>query len=83
MSAKVLFIKVGWDPKTKVWFIDSTNIPGLNAEAESREDLLIKLDDLVPELLKENGVLDGGDLLPEIILYGLMFHQLRTMPIDP
>lgn len=82
MPTQSFYIKVEWDAEAKVWFIDSTNVPGLNVEAESREELLTILDDLVPELLMENGAFDSDDTLPEIP-YSLMFNQLRAVHIVP
>ncbi len=82
MSVQSFYIKVEWDAEAKVWFIDSTNIPGLNVEAESREELLSILDEIVPVLLMANGVFDEDHMLPAIP-YSLMFNQLQAAHIVP
>lgn len=43
-----------WDNEARVWVATSDDIPGLVAEAESRELLLERLRELVPELLELN-----------------------------
>ena len=77
MQAMTFYIKAEWDDEAGVWFVDSTNVPGLNAEAATRHELLEILDDLVPELLVMNGAFDSDPDLPEIP-YSLMFNQLRA-----
>lgn len=75
MLSQAFYVKAEWDEDEKVWFIDSTNVPGLNVEAATREELLSLLDDLVPDLLEANGAF--GDGLPAIP-YSLMFNQLQA-----
>ncbi len=77
MLSQAFYVKAEWDDDEKVWFIDSTNVPGLNVEAATREELLSLLDDLVPDLLEANGAFGAGDGLPTIP-YSLMFNQLQA-----
>jgi hypothetical protein len=45
-----------WDSDASVWVAESEDIPGLVAEADSPNNLALKLRILVPELLELNGV---------------------------
>jgi predicted RNase H-like HicB family nuclease len=56
---------VSHDTKEGVWFVESSDIPGLNAEAQSYEQLVEVVLDLAPELIDVN-VSDESDDLPNI-----------------
>lgn len=71
------YVKAEWDSEAEVWFVSSSDVPGLNAEADTPEGLLDVLTDLIPELLVANGVIEGGDELPQVP-YSLMFDSLRA-----
>ena len=57
---KIYTVKATWDDEAKVWVAEGVNIRGLCTEAPTMEKLMKKLDVVVPELLKANGLL--GDL---------------------
>ena len=62
-----LNVVVSQDTDAKVWFVESSDIPGLNVEADSYEALLEIVLDAAPELIQTN--LEGGeDDLPNIPL---------------
>ena len=50
-----------WDPEVEVWYVCETDVPGLNAEGATLDELLAELRILVPELLALNGVVTGRD----------------------
>jgi predicted RNase H-like HicB family nuclease len=52
-------IHADWDPDACRWVATSGDVPGLATEAETVEQLLNKLEALVPELLEANGVSDA------------------------
>jgi predicted RNase H-like HicB family nuclease len=52
---KALFVRAEWDEDAQVWVATSDDVPGLVAEADTGESLLIKLRSLIPELLEANG----------------------------
>jgi len=52
---KALFVRAEWDEEAEVWVATSDDVPGLVAEADTFEALLIKLQSLIPELLEANG----------------------------
>jgi predicted RNase H-like HicB family nuclease len=69
---RVLNVCADWDGEAGVWVVTSDDIPGLVTEAETAEQVTAKLRDIVPELIRENG-LDhgtGGELPVEVT-----FHQ--------
>ncbi|WP_118184796.1 DUF1902 domain-containing protein [Paraburkholderia phosphatilytica] len=49
-----------WDAEAGVWVAESDDVPGLVTEAASIDELVHKLEVLIPELLDENGYPDGS-----------------------
>jgi predicted RNase H-like HicB family nuclease len=47
-------ILVAYDDEAQVWFVNDSDVPGLNAEADTQEELRIKLLAMIPELLELN-----------------------------
>ena len=54
MSDKEYLIHAIWDAKAGVFYAQS-DVPGLNVEAATLQELLEVLQDVVPELLAANG----------------------------
>jgi len=50
-------VRAFWDPEASVWVAESEDVPGLVTEAETVEQLIAKLQVMVPDLLEVNGVL--------------------------
>lgn len=59
---KALFVRAEWDEDAGVWVATSDDVPGLVAEADTAEALLVKLRALIPELLVANGYSDTGEV---------------------
>ena len=53
---QVFYVKALFDPEARVWYVADTDVPGLATEAETPDQLLAKLDTMIPELLEANGV---------------------------
>lgn len=70
---RVYYVKADWDEEAKVWYVSSTDVPGLAVEADTPVKLLALLDDLIPELIELNG--DGNNLS---IPYSVMLDHLRA-----
>ena len=51
---KSLAVTVSHDKDEGVWFVLSSDVPGLNAEAQSLDELVTVISDLVPELIAAN-----------------------------
>ncbi len=73
MNGKVV-IEAFWDQEAGVWVATSQDVPGLATESDSIESLLIKLSELVPELLSLN---QSSDDLPPA------FELVTSHPIQP
>lgn len=41
-----------WDEEGGVWYVAASDVPGLATEAETLDELVRKLEDLIPELLE-------------------------------
>ena len=53
MKASTL-VRAEWDPKAGVWVATSDDVPGLDTEAETPDELQRKLLVMIPELLELN-----------------------------
>lgn len=42
------------DAEAGVWYVSKSNVPGLNAEAATQDEMLEVLRDIVPELVQAN-----------------------------
>ncbi len=52
--AQDIEVRAVWDTEAGVWVAESDHVPGLVTEAETLEQLAIKLESLIPELLELN-----------------------------
>ena len=50
MRPSVLTVRALWDDEAKVWVATSDDVPGLATEADTVEQLVAKLQVMVPEL---------------------------------
>jgi predicted RNase H-like HicB family nuclease len=46
-----------WDEEARVWYVADSNVPGLATGADTLDELLGKLQTLIPELLELNEVM--------------------------
>ncbi len=53
-SNKSLAVTVSHDKTEGVWFVLSSDVPGLNAEAQSLDELVTVISELAPDLIKAN-----------------------------
>jgi predicted RNase H-like HicB family nuclease len=60
MSGQLIVVKAARDEEAGVWYVESSDVPGLNAEAETLEALIELLPPIVQDLIDE-GALDGID----------------------
>ena len=47
-------VQAVWDDEARVWVAESKDVPGLATGASTLEQLILKLETLVPELLEIN-----------------------------
>ena len=53
-GAREYAIRVLWDQETGVWFVESSDIPGLNVETPSLDELVEVVRDAAPDLIEHN-----------------------------
>lgn len=58
MPGGLIVVKAAYDAHAAVWFVDSSDLEGVNAEAPSLEALLDKLPGVALDLLEEDGLND-------------------------
>lgn len=76
---KKLLVTAQWDEEAGVWVATSEDIPGLVTEAANIDDLIKRVQALVPELLDENAHLishqdDVSDLLELCVTSQFSIH---------
>ena len=61
MKGRVVYVKAIWDEEAQVWVATSEDVPGLATEADTLEQLIKKLQVMIPELLKANGLVGNNE----------------------
>ena len=76
----MIVVKAARDADAGVWFVESSDLPGLNVEAESVEELVAKLPAAILDLLEEGGRDDefGGDVDVPVELIAHATTRVRT-----
>jgi hypothetical protein len=59
MDTNLIVVKAARDDDANVWFVESSDVPGLNLEAETLDSLIEKLPGAVLDLIEE-GALGGN-----------------------
>lgn len=54
MKPVELQVHLAQDPETRLWYVASSDVPGLRLEAESVHELIRKVEDIAPELVDLN-----------------------------
>jgi hypothetical protein len=66
----LIVVRAAWDPDAQVWWTESSDLAGLNAEAPTLEGLRDKLPAVISDLIEENEpALRGTDIVVEIIAH--------------
>lgn len=60
MGRRKFVVTAEWDEEARVWVAESDDVPGLITEAATSDELIRKLEKLVPELLGIGGQLRKG-----------------------
>jgi hypothetical protein len=61
LAGHLIVVRAAFDADAGVWFVESSDIPGLNAEAPSIEALVALLPAMVADLAEESDVLSDFD----------------------
>lgn len=59
--AEPLVVRAFWDEEAQVWVAESDDVPGLATGAETFEELVRRLEVVIPELLELNAPEKLGD----------------------
>lgn len=62
MPSRLIVVKATFDPEAAVWFVESSDLSGVNAEAPTLDELLDKLPGVILDLLEEGGADDDDDV---------------------
>ena len=68
MRTGPFLVKAAYDADAAVWFVESSDLEGVNAEAPTLEALLQKLPGVVLDLLEQEG-LDDVELPIEVVAH--------------
>jgi hypothetical protein len=68
LRRSLILVKAAYDADAAVWFVESSDLEGLNAEAPSLEALLHKLPGVVLDLLEEEGS-DDAEVPIELVAH--------------
>jgi len=61
LKRKTIRVEAIWDREAQVWVATSDDVPGLITEADTSEQLIEKLQVMIPELLQANGLINEND----------------------
>jgi len=64
MTGRELIIRAFWDEEARVWVAESDDVPGLATGADTMEELVHKLERIIPELLELNAPELPDDEIP-------------------
>ena len=69
MTDRLIVVRVAYDPEAKVWWTESSTLFGVNAEAETLDEMREKLPDIVRDMIEANEPdLAGCDVDLEIVV---------------
>jgi predicted RNase H-like HicB family nuclease len=82
-ASRLVVVKIAFDGQAGVWYVDHSDVPGMRAEADTADELMNRIPDLIADLVEENG-LDGqpGDAVPELAVEIIASHSTRIRPND-
>ncbi|MBN9010980.1 MAG: DUF1902 domain-containing protein [Rhizobiales bacterium] len=70
MSSQLIVVKAARDGEARVWFVESSDLSGLNAEADTFEELIEKIPAAMQDLIEESGSSEySGDLPIEVVAH--------------
>jgi predicted RNase H-like HicB family nuclease len=69
MTSQLIVVKAARDEEAGVWFIESSDMPGLNVEADTLEELIEKIPAAIQDLVEEGGGEYSGDLPVEVVAH--------------
>jgi predicted RNase H-like HicB family nuclease len=77
VASMLIVVKVAYDAEAAVWYVESSDLAGVNAEASSVEELRDKLPGVVLDLLEQEGFEDEGPVEVPIEIVAHMSTRVR------
>mgnify|MGYP000636182302 CR=1 FL=1 len=77
MAQTPLRVRFAWDEEAAAWYVLDSDIPGLNAEADTLDELLDKVRNMAPELVTLNHHLLAEEPRGEMALHWSAERQDR------
>jgi predicted RNase H-like HicB family nuclease len=68
MARGLIVVKAAYDADAAVWFVESSELEGVNAEAPSLDELLQKLPGVIVDFLEEEGF-DDAEVPIELVAH--------------
>jgi hypothetical protein len=69
MASQLIVVKAARDEDAQVWFVESSDLPGLNVEADTLENLIEKIPAAIQDLVEEGGGEYSGVLPVEVVAH--------------
>lgn len=69
MADNVLTVHAAFDDEAGVWFVESSDLHGVNAEAPTLDALVAKLPDVIFDLLDEGETAAGEEISLDIVAH--------------
>jgi uncharacterized protein DUF1902 len=80
MDRGLIVVKAACDADAGVWFVESSDVKGMNVEAKSLEALLEKLPGAILDLLEHEGFDDADEMPVEVVAHA---NGLKGVSRDP
>jgi hypothetical protein len=74
----LIVVKAAWDPEAQVWWVEHSDLSGLNLEAGTLEALRDKLPGAIADLIEVAGHTGGRDVQVEIIAHAQARVRIGT-----
>ena len=78
MTGRFVHVKAAYDAEAAVWYVEDSDLHGVNAWAPTVEELLRKLPAVVLDLLEAQGFADGGEVPIELVARANTSARLGT-----
>jgi hypothetical protein len=84
MPGKLIIVRAAFDSETRVWFVEQSDVYGLNLEDPTLEGLVDKIPAAIIDLLEDEGGDYVGKEVPiEIIAHASTRVGLRSERVQP
>lgn len=71
-----------WDQEVDLWVVVDSNVPGLNAEAATQNEMVALLQQMIPELIELNGLESMGGKNGREVPAVLIWQQSQMLALS-